>query len=264
MAAIDRLIEIMRRLRDPQGGCPWDLQQDFRSIAPYTIEEAYEVNDAIERNDLSDLRDELGDLLFQVVFHSQLAQEQGAFAFDDVVASICDKMERRHPHVFGDARIADAATQTVAWEELKRRERAAQGDDATPVGVLANIPLSLPALTRAGKIGKRAAQVGFEWPDILGALDKVREEIDELRLEIEGGADTSAVEQEVGDVLFSVVNVARYLHVDPERALRGTNTKFERRFGFIEDELRRRGRTPDQATLAEMDELWDEAKRLGH
>jgi MazG family protein len=264
MPAIDRLLDIMKRLRDPQRGCPWDLQQNFRSIAPYTIEEAYEVTDAIERDDLRDLRDELGDLLFQVVFHSQLAQEQGAFAFDDVVASICDKMERRHPHVFGNAEIADAATQTVAWEELKRRERAAAGNDTAPASVLANIPLALPALSRASKIGKRAAQVGFEWPDILGALDKVREEIDELRVEIEAGANTLAVEQEVGDVLFSIVNVARYMQVDPERALRGTNMKFERRFRFIEDALRSRGRTPDQATLEEMDALWDEAKRLGN
>jgi len=261
MAAIDRLLSIMKRLRDPQRGCPWDLQQDFRSIAPYTIEEAYEVADAIERDDLGDLRDELGDLLFQVVFHSQLAREQGAFGFDDVVAGICDKMERRHPHVFGTAVVTDAAQQTVAWEEIKRRERAGDSaDDATP-GTLANVPLGLPALTRAGKLGKRAAQVGFEWPDIVGALDKVREEIDELRAEI--GGDTAAIEHEIGDVLFSVVNVCRYLEVDPERALRGANRRFERRFGYVETKLQERGKSPQQASLAEMDELWEEGKRTG-
>ena len=263
MAPIDRLLQIMQRLRDPVSGCPWDQQQNFRSIAPYTIEEAYEVADAIERGDLDDLRDELGDLLFQVVFHSQMAQDQGAFAFDDVVAAICDKMERRHPHVFGSAVMTDAAQQTIAWEELKRRERADDAGSATPPGVLANVPLGLPALTRASKLGKRAAQVGFEWPDIAGALDKVREEIDELRAEIDSGVDKSAIEHEIGDVLFSVVNVCRYLEVDPERALRNTNRKFERRFDYVETKLRERGRSPEQASLAEMDALWDEGKQLG-
>jgi MazG family protein len=192
-----------------------------------------------------------------------MAQERGAFSFDDVAAAICNKMERRHPHVFGDAHIADAAAQNVAWEELKQRERAQSSAAGKPTGVLDDVPIALPALTRASKLGKRAAQVGFEWPDILGALDKVREEIDELRHEIRSDASTVSVEQEIGDVLFSVVNVSRYLKVDPERALRGTNSKFERRFRFVEDELRGKGRTPQQATLEEMDVLWDEAKRQG-
>jgi len=268
MAAIDRLLEIMKRLRDPNGGCPWDLQQSFRTIAPYTIEEAYEVADAIERDDLGDLRDELGDLLFQVVFHSQMAQDQGAFNFDDVAASICDKMERRHPHVFGTVTIADAAQQTVAWEEQKRRERAASATDANAPATLSNVPVALPALTRAHKLGKRAAQVGFEWPDVGGALDKVREEIEELRHEIVQagtvkGIDKAAAEHEIGDVLFSVVNICRYLDLDPERALRDTNRRFERRFGYVESQLREQGKTPEQATLAEMDALWDEGKKLG-
>ncbi|HEY6641181.1 nucleoside triphosphate pyrophosphohydrolase [Povalibacter sp.] len=253
---ITRLLSIMARLRDPQRGCPWDLQQDFGTIAPYTIEEAYEVADAISRNDLPDLRDELGDLLFQVVFHSQLASEQGAFAFDDVVNAICDKMERRHPHVFGDVRIADAEQQTIAWEELKRRERAATSDS-----VLDDVPIALPALTRASKLGKRAAQVGFEWADIGGAVDKVQEEVEELRQEVTAGADPQRMAQEIGDLLFSLVNVCRYLKIDPENALRLTNAKFERRFRHVEQRLKTQGRTTEAATLEEMDVLWDEAKR---
>jgi tetrapyrrole methylase family protein/MazG family protein/ATP diphosphatase len=255
---ITRLLEIMARLRDPRGGCPWDLQQNFSTIAPYTIEEAYEVADAIERNDLPQLRDELGDLLFQIAFHSQLAHEQGAFAFDDVVAAICDKMERRHPHVFGTATIEDAEQQTIAWEEQKRRERAALHDS-----VLDDVPVGLPALTRANKLGKRAAQVGFEWADVSGAIDKVQEEIGELRQEIAAGADPKEVEQELGDLLFCLVNVCRYLKIDPENALRLTNAKFERRFRHIERRLNEQGKTPKESTLEEMDRLWDEAKRQG-
>lgn len=258
MSSIDRLLTLMSRLRNPDGGCPWDLQQSFATIAPYTIEEAYEVADAIERNDLRDLRAELGDLLFQVVFHSQMAQEQGAFGFDDVVAAICDKMERRHPHVFGDARIDTAAAQNVAWEEHKRRERAAANDS-----VLADVPVALPALTRAHKLGKRAAQVGFEWADIGGAIDKVHEEVDELKQEVADGADKNAMEQEIGDLLFSLVNVCRYLQIDPENALRGTNAKFERRFHYIEQRLKEQGRSPADASLDEMDALWEEGKRQG-
>lgn len=253
--AIGRLLELMARLRDPQRGCPWDVKQNFATIAPYTIEEAYEVADAIERNDLADLRSELGDLLFQVVFHAQMAKEQGAFGFDDVVDAICDKMERRHPHVFGSARIDNAEEQTVAWEEHKRRERAASGRS-----VLDDVPVGLPALTRAGKIGKRAAQVGFEWADISGALDKVQEEIAELRAEVAAGSDAGRTEQEIGDLLFSLVNVCRYMKIDPENALRLTNAKFERRFRYIEQQLRTRGRTPRESTLEEMDALWNEAK----
>lgn len=259
MSSIHRLLQIMARLRNPQGGCPWDLEQDFKTIAPYTIEEAYEVADAIEREDMSDLRDELGDLLFQVVFHAQMARERQAFDFDDVVDAICDKMERRHPHVFGDASIADAQAQTVAWEELKRRERATHSKDEGG-SVLANVPVGLPALTRANKLGKRAAAVGFEWPDAMGALDKVAEEIEELRSEI-GAGDTAAMEQELGDLLYSVVNVCRYVKVDPENALRLTNAKFERRFRYIEQRLREQGSSPQEASLEQMDRLWDEAKR---
>jgi nucleoside triphosphate diphosphatase len=257
MANIDRLLHIMARLRNPQGGCPWDLQQSFTTIAPYTIEEAYEVADAIERNDLSALRDELGDLLFQVVFHSQIAKEQGEFDFDSVAGAISDKMERRHPHVFGDASIETAEAQTVAWEELKRRERAEKHSS-----ILADVPLGLPALTRANKLGKRAAQVGFEWPDVQGALEKVEEEIRELKHEIRPDMNQQALADELGDVLFCIVNVCRYLKVDPEVALRATNAKFERRFSYVERRLREEGRTPEQATLEEMDRYWDEGKAL--
>jgi MazG family protein len=255
MSSITRLLQIMARLRDPKRGCPWDLEQTFDTIAPYTIEESYEVADAIERKDYPALRDELGDLLFQVVFHAQMASEQGSFRFDDVVDSICDKMERRHPHVFGDARIDSAAAQTVAWEEQKRQERERAG-----ASVLADVPLALPALTRANKLGKRAAQVGFEWADVTGALDKLDEELGELRAGLSEHAAQSRIVDELGDVLFCVVNVCRYLQVDPETALRGANTKFERRFGYVERRLREQGRTAGQATLEEMDRLWDEGK----
>jgi MazG family protein len=256
MAAIDRLLQIMARLRDPQRGCPWDLEQTFATIAPYTIEEAYEVADAIERADSSALRDELGDLLFQVVFHSRMAQERGSFAFDDVVAAICDKLERRHPHVFGSAQIDNAAAQTVAWEEQKRLERERAGKS-----ILADVPLALPALTRANKLGKRAAQVGFEWPNVTGALDKLDEELGELRQELTEQAGAAQITDELGDVLFCIVNVCRYLDVDPEVALRGANTKFERRFGYVEQRLREQGRSAREATLEEMDQLWDEGKK---
>jgi MazG family protein len=255
MSSITRLLDIMARLRNPQGGCPWDLEQTFRTIAPYTIEEAYEVADAIERDDLGALRGELGDLLFQVAFHAQMASERGAFAFDDVVEAICDKLERRHPHVFGDARIDSAAAQTVAWEEQKRLERERAG-----ASVLDDVPLALPALTRANKLGKRAALVGFEWPDVGGALDKLDEELGELRKEVAEDASESAITSELGDVLFCVVNICRYLKIDPETALRGANAKFERRFGYLERRLREQGRSTREATLEEMDRLWDEGK----
>lgn len=270
MSSIVRLLDIMARLRDRERGCPWDLEQSFETIAPYTIEEAYEVADAIERKDYAALRDELGDLLFQVVFHSQMAREQGSFAFDDVVAAICDKMERRHPHVFGPqlsgtglsatglsgtGRIDTAAAQTVAWEEQKRQEREQSG-----ASVLADVPLALPALTRANKLGKRAAQVGFEWPDVAGALDKLDEELGELRQGLGEQASEAHIAGELGDVLFCVVNVCRYLQVDPETALRGANAKFERRFGYVERRLREQGRSAREATLEEMDKLWDEGK----
>jgi nucleoside triphosphate diphosphatase len=263
MSSIVRLLDIMARLRDPQRGCPWDLEQTFETIAPYTIEESYEVADAIERRDYAALCDELGDLLFQVVFHSQMAREQGSFAFDDVVAAICDKMERRHPHVFGPqssgtGHIDTAAAQTVAWEEQKRQEREQAG-----ASVLADVPLALPALTRANKLGKRAAQVGFEWPDVKGALDKLDEELGELRQGLGEQAGQAAIADELGDVLFCVVNVCRYLQVDPETALRGANAKFERRFGHVERRLSEQGRSAREATLEEMDRLWDEGKARG-
>jgi len=272
MSGIQRLLDIMARLRDPQRGCPWDLQQSFKTIAPYTVEEAYEVADAIEREDLPSLRDELGDLLFQVVFHSQMAKEQGAFDFDAVANAICDKMERRHPHVFGDASVADAEAQTVAWEEQKRRERAQKRTAREQVSVLDDVPVALPALTRANKLGKRAAQVGFEWSDVHGAIEKLDEEIAEFKAEVRSNAclqaDTTTEGQrqherlaaELGDVLFCVVNVCRYLKIDPEQALKLTNASFERRFRYVERGLAREGKTPQEATLAEMDELWDEGK----
>lgn len=248
----------MSRLRDPNGGCPWDLEQSFKTIAPYTIEEAYEVADAIERNDMDDLCGELGDLLFQVVFYSQMAKEHGAFVFDDVVHAICEKMERRHPHVFGDARIENAEAQTLAWDEQKRRERA-----LTSQSVLDDVPLALPALTRANKLGKRAAEVGFEWPDTHGALDKVAEEIEELRAELSGSPDLTRISNEIGDLLFSLVNVCRYMKIDPETSLRNANAKFERRFRYVERRLKEQGTSPEQASLEQMDALWEEGKREG-
>lgn len=275
MSGIQRLLDIMARLRDPQRGCPWDLQQSFKTIAPYTVEEAYEVADAIERQDLSSLRDELGDLLFQVVFHAQMAKEQGAFDFDAVANAICDKMERRHPHVFGNASIADADAQTVAWEEQKHRERAQKRTTGEPASVLDDVPIALPSLTRANKLGKRAARVGFEWSDVHGAIEKLDEEIAEFKAEVRSNAclqtDTTTEGQrqherlaaELGDVLFCVVNVCRYLKIDPEMALKRTNASFERRFRYVERGLARQGKTPQEATLAEMDRLWDEGKARG-
>jgi nucleoside triphosphate diphosphatase len=255
--SIQRLLTIMSRLRDPQTGCPWDREQTFASIAPYTIEEAYEVADAIERDDLNDLVGELGDLLFQVVFHAQLAREQGAFVFDDVVDAISDKLERRHPHVFGEAFIATAQDQNVAWEEHKRKERASRSVHAS---ALDDIPVSMPALTRAAKLGKRASSVGFDWPDTKGVLDKIEEEVRELR-EALASQKQGEIEAELGDVLFSIANLGRHLHVDLETALRQTNAKFERRFRYVETRLRAQDKTPQQSTLVEMDGLWEEAKR---
>ncbi|AMN47072.1 nucleoside triphosphate hydrolase [Steroidobacter denitrificans] len=272
--SIERLLNIMALLRDPQRGCPWDLEQDFRSVAPYTIEEAYEVVDAIERNDLQGLREELGDLLFQIVFHAQIAQEQGIFGFEEVVAGICEKMQRRHPHVFGNERIDTVAQQNLAWEQIKQRERAprgghsasgvADGSGSDAASLLSDVPLALPSLTRAAKLGRRAAQAGFQWPDVAGALDKLDEEIAEMRAELARGADPEAIAAEIGDVLFCLVNVCRYLQIDPETSLRGTNAKFERRFRHVERRLRERGRSLQDASLEEMDALWEEGKRLGH
>ena len=254
---IDRILAIMARLRDPDHGCPWDREQTFESIAPYTIEEAYEVADAVACGDLSDLKGELGDLLFQVVFHSRLAEERGAFDFDDVATAISDKMERRHPHVFGDAAVRDAAAQTKAWEVQKAQERAAKRPSRS--GVLDDVPMGLPGLTRAVKLTRRAGRVGFDWPDVAMILDKLREETAELQVEVDAGR-AAEQHEELGDLLFVCANLARKLEVDPEDALRAANAKFVRRFGFIEDALAAQGRTPEDSDLAEMDALWNVAR----
>ena len=266
-APLDRLLAIMARLRDPAEGCPWDVEQTFASIAPHTIEEAYEVADAIARGDLPALKEELGDLLLQVVFHARMAEEQGAFAFADVAQAICDKLVRRHPHVFAHARIDSAEAQTVAWESHKAAERAAKAENGdadadAPAGALAGIALALPALVRAAKLQSRAARVGFDWPDAASALPKVGEELAELDAEMQnpGGAAHDRLEDELGDLLFAAVNVARKLKIDPEAALRRANGKFERRFAAIEARLQAQGRSTDAATLAELDRLWDQVK----
>jgi nucleoside triphosphate diphosphatase len=259
---IARLIEIMAALRTPDTGCPWDLEQDFRSIAPYTVEEAYEVADAIERGDLDDLRDELGDLLLQVVFHARMAQEQGAFAFPDVVAAISDKLIRRHPHVFDERNALTPGAVTAQWDEIKAAERAAKGK-AEKTSLLDGVPLSLPALTRAVKLQQKASKVGFDWNNAAHVLDKIREETDEVAAELDAAVvDQTALEEEIGDLLFVVSNLARHANVDPEQALRGANAKFERRFHHIERRLAENGVSPHDATLDDMEALWVEAKRL--
>ncbi len=251
---IDRLLEIMRRLRDPDTGCPWDIEQTFETIAPYTIEEAYEVADAIERANMADLKGELGDLLLQTVYHTAIGEEAGHFTFHSVADAISDKMVDRHPHVFGDeSREKSAEQQTRDWETVKAAERAARDEK----GVLDGVALGLPALLRAMKLQKRAARVGFDWPDVSHVLDKVREEIAEL----EDAHTPAEWEEEFGDLLFVLANLARHKGVDPEAALRAANAKFVRRFEFIEAALAAEGRKPDQSDLAEMDALWDAAKR---
>ena len=257
---IGRLIEIMAALRTPKTGCPWDLEQDFASIAPYTIEEAYEVADAIARNNLNDLEDELGDLLLQVVFHARMAQEQGAFDFGDVVEAITTKLIRRHPHVFGEGQADNPQAVKGLWEDIKakeKREKAASGRP-TEEGALAGVPVALPALTRALKLQAKASRVGFDWNDPRAVLRKIREEADEIEAEIDNNEARAAAE--VGDLLFAAVNLARHLHADPEALLRLTNQKFERRFSAIEQALAVQGKSPQQSTLAEMDALWDDAK----
>jgi nucleoside triphosphate diphosphatase len=258
-----RLLAVMAWLRDRHHGCPWDIDQTFRTIAPYTIEEAYEVADAIQRDDLPALKEELGDLLLQVVYHSQMANEAGAFAFADVAAAIADKMVDRHPHVFGDAKVATAEAQTASWEARKAAERAAKRSaGAEPAGgALDGVARALPALLRAEKIQKRAARVGFDWKQLDPVIDKIEEELGELRNELTAGdVDTTRLTDELGDVLFAVANLARHCKVDPEAALRATNDKFERRFRHIERRLAETGRTPTDATLEEMETLWQEAK----
>jgi nucleoside triphosphate diphosphatase len=252
-----RLRAVMAWLRDPVHGCPWDLEQSFATIAPYTLEEAYEVADAIARNDLRELREELGDLLLQVVYHSQMASEAGAFDFDAVARAIADKMVERHPHVFGGAEIANAEQQTASWEARKASERAAKA----PAGVLDGVALALPALLRAEKLQRRAARVGFDWGRPEPVLDKIEEEVGELRHEIASGAPVERLTDELGDVMFAVVNLARHCKVDAEAALRSTNAKFEARFRHIERALQRQGRNIESASLEEMEALWAEAKR---
>ena len=311
MTQITPLLDIMARLRDPNGGCPWDLEQNFATIAPYTIEEAYEVAEAIARGDKTELRDELGDLLLQVVFHAQMAAEEKSFTFDDVVKSICEKMIRRHPHVFADAEIKSADAQVTNWENIKEQERLAKvaarpspgivKDDSdlsqgrgvpsltarasqvpqrtSPLGeveiplegfrvrasgegqtrTLDNIPLALPALMRAQKLQARAARVGFDWPDTRGVIAKIKEELAEVEAAIASG-DAAHTEEELGDLLFAVTNLARFVKADAETALRGTNAKFTRRFEYIEDALAAQGRHVKDATLDEMEALWNEAK----
>ncbi len=253
---IGRLIEIMAALRTPGSGCPWDLEQNFATVAPYTLEEAYEVADAIARGDLGDLKDELGDLLLQVVFHARMAQEQGAFDFGDVVDGITSKLVRRHPHVFADADGHTAEMVKGLWERIKAEEKAESGKTAEE-GALAGVPVALPALTRALKLQAKARHVGFDWNDPRAVLAKIREEADEIEAELDKREKAAA---EVGDLLFAVVNLARHLQADPEGLLRATNVKFERRFAAIEKALATRGKKPKDATLAEMDALWDEAK----
>jgi ATP diphosphatase len=264
---ISGLIEIMRALRTPQTGCPWDLEQNFATIAPYTIEEAYEVADAIARGDLEDLRDELGDLLLQVVFHARMAQEQNAFEFADVVQSITEKMVRRHPHVFGDEDADRPDAVRGLWEDIKAKEKAEKaqrdverGSGAKVEGALAGVPAALPALMRAQKLQSKAGRVGFDWNDPQAVLAKIREETEEIAAALARG-DRIAAGEEVGDLIFAAVNLARHVDCDAESAVRATNQKFERRFGSIEAALARQGRGPTDATLQEMDELWNAAKR---
>lgn len=257
------LLDVMARLRDPDTGCPWDVQQSFETIAPYTIEEAYEVADAIARDDIDGLKDELGDLLLQVVYHAQMASEAERFAFADVVDAITRKMIRRHPHVFEDASRREEFMRTDLWDRIKAEEKAERGDDPAEKSVLADVPVGLPGLTRAVKLQKRMAKVGFDWPDLAPVLAKVDEELDELKSAIAEKNTIDAPEhvaEELGDLLFVMANVARHLDVDPEAALRAANAKGVRRFEAIEAALAAQGRNPKDATLEEMDALWDEAK----
>ena len=256
MEDIQNLLEVMRRLRDPENGCPWDVEQTFASIAPYTVEEAYEVADAIARNDLDDLQGELGDLLLQVVFHAQIAAEGGHFDFDDVARSICEKMIRRHPHVFGSEEQRANGKVDGSWEDIKELERAS-GDDASALAGVAN---ALPALKRAQKLGKRAGRVGFDWPDRRGVSAKIHEELDELE-QVVGTRDKAAVADEFGDLLFAVVNLARHLDLDPEQALTGANAKFERRFRDMEAAILEKGIEIRDLSSASMDREWRAAKK---
>lgn len=257
---IDKLIEIMALLRDPDKGCPWDVEQTFATIAPHTIEEAYEVAEAIEQNDMPGLVDELGDLLLQVVFHARMAEENALFAFDDVANAINDKLVRRHPHVFGDTEIKTAEAQTVSWESQKAEERQQKKADDTPHSALDGVTGGLPALTRALKLQKRAARVGFDWHQASDVLAKFSEETSEMAEEMASGGSKDRLQDEMGDLLFTCVNLARKLDIDPETALRHGNAKFERRFKALEALLAADGKTPETSNLEEMDTLWDKAK----
>jgi tetrapyrrole methylase family protein/MazG family protein/ATP diphosphatase len=254
--SLAELLSIMATLRNREGGCPWDLEQTFATIAPYTIEEAYEVADAIERGDLPGLKDELGDLLFQVVFHARMAEESGAFDFAGVARAICDKMLRRHPHVFGGIQVGSSAEQTALWEHIKRSERAAA---APPAGLLDEVPVGLPALTRAPKLGKRAASVGFDWPDVAGVRAKVDEELAELDAAVESH-DEAAIAAEMGDLLFTIANWCRHLRLDPESCLRAANEKFATRFRAVERAVQHAGRDWQSYDAEELDALWRDAK----
>ena len=261
MSAITRLLDVMARLRDPETGCPWDVEQSFATIAPYTIEEAYEVAGAIGDEDWPALLDELGDLLFQVVFYAQMAREAGLWDFEAVAAAAADKMERRHPHVFGDEFVDSATAQTRAWEAHKAAERSATARlEGRPESVLDGVTRALPALTRAAKLQARAARVGFDWPDAGPVIDKIDEEIAEVRAEMAHGAAPERMADEIGDLLFACVNLARHAGIDPEAALRRGNAKFERRFRRIEQLLEQMGKSPGESTLEEMDGLWNQAK----
>ena len=268
---INALLAIMAALRTPDTGCPWDLEQTFASIVPYTIEEAYEVADAVERGDRVDMADELGDLLLQVVFHARMAEEEGSFDFGDVVHAVTSKLIRRHPHVFGDTRDLSPDEVKVLWGAIKVREkadrwaaRAAAGlpEETDAKGVLSGVPTALPGLTRAMKLQAKASTVGFDWNDARLVLDKIREETAEIEQALDAGADKATIAAEIGDLLFAVVNLARHVDADPEAAVRSTNVKFERRFAHIETALVAAGKTPAQASLDEMEALWNEAKAL--
>ena len=266
ISPLNRLLDIMERLRDPETGCLWDKEQTFRTIAPYTIEEAYEVADAIEEGDMAALKEELGDLLFQVVFYAEMGREAGHFDFHAIAEAIADKMTRRHPHVYEDMTYDTAEDRMDAWEEQKSAERQAKskaksgGKDGAP-SILDDVPSALPALLRAEKLQKRAARVGFDWPQAAQVLDKIEEEIAELRAEIDGKSTPARQEDEIGDLFFALANLARHLKIDPESALRHTNAKFERRFRHIETQLAEAGRSPDDASLDEMEALWLQAKK---
>lgn len=255
---MEPLIEIMAKLRDPEGGCPWDIKQTYKTIVPYTLEEAYEVAETIERENYDELKDELGDLLFQVVFYCQLAKEEGRFEFKDVVESICEKLTRRHPHVFGDKDFSTDEQVKGNWEAEKAKERQQKGEES----LLDNVPENLPALTRSNKLQKRCATVGFEWPDVTGAMAKVKEEIEEVEQELHAETvDQEALGEEIGDLFFALVNVSRYLKHNPESLLRAANRKFERRFREVERRTIESGKTLEESSLEEMDALWNEVKK---